>query len=490
MQFEIAVSAIQGGRGYQEDSWRLSALNGQDATSHAAGNGVQLSGGALVVVADGMGGEGGGEEASRVVAEAFTAAYFADGGGAQPAEDQLRVSLAASNAALVSAKKRGSTMNERSGTTLIAGCIKDDLLSFVSVGDSSIWRFRDDEAHRVNIAHERAVDLDVAAANMDTEEAWGYAQADLQRHMISAAVMGTPQQAHEVQVATRRILPNDVLVFATDGIETLSPMHLQRVVPLLLKKYGNAASLAGALTRMVERLGRRDQDNTTIMVIRAIGDERTQLGPFPAATQQTSVGYALPEARPAAAADGSGLFRRQNLILAAVAVFGFTLAGGALYGFTKWRTPVTPVVQKESPPPPVVPAPPEQTALPPESGRAVTIGGGNKSAPPPKKADTPVEAPNGDNGAAKTTEKPNNGEEFFPTEPNAKSSESDPPKPPATLVDPAPAQPARPNQPAGAGGGGTGRGKEKEKAGNSGGPASNRPVPKPPVREPATPQSQ
>jgi hypothetical protein len=151
----------------------------------------------------------------------------------------------------------------------VAGVFARSSLVFVSVGDSSIWRFRENEVHRVNITHERAAEMDVRAAEIGTDEAWSLALGDEQRSSITSAVMGSSIQ--KKQIAHRPVADGDILIFAGDGIETLSLEHLRSAVPALGAQ-GGAAAIANGLAAMIDRTGGKSQDNATLVVVRATAD--------------------------------------------------------------------------------------------------------------------------------------------------------------------------------------------------------------------------
>ncbi|MBS4081991.1 MAG: hypothetical protein KGZ73_00440, partial [Rhizobiales bacterium] len=62
MKFHAAARAIPGSKNTQEDAFRVFDVKGEDASGIAASDaGVALSGGGLVMVADGIGGYVGGD---------------------------------------------------------------------------------------------------------------------------------------------------------------------------------------------------------------------------------------------------------------------------------------------------------------------------------------------------------------------------------------------------------------------------------------------
>ncbi len=69
MKFQAAARAIRGSKDTQEDAWRVYDAKGGDAGEIAASDaGVTLSGGGLLLVADGIGGHYGGDVAAPVFA--------------------------------------------------------------------------------------------------------------------------------------------------------------------------------------------------------------------------------------------------------------------------------------------------------------------------------------------------------------------------------------------------------------------------------------
>ena len=78
MKFQAAARAIRGSQDVQEDAYRVYDAKGGDAGEIAGSDaGVALSGGGLVLVADGIGGHYGGDIASSITADTFGRTYFA-----------------------------------------------------------------------------------------------------------------------------------------------------------------------------------------------------------------------------------------------------------------------------------------------------------------------------------------------------------------------------------------------------------------------------
>jgi hypothetical protein len=77
------------------------------------------------------------------------------------------------------------------------------------------------------------------------------------------------------QIAARKILPGDVLIFSSDGLETLSWVQIQNFVRELLPR--GVAAVADGLIKAVDGIGgnRNYQDNATLIVIQADGGQTT-----------------------------------------------------------------------------------------------------------------------------------------------------------------------------------------------------------------------
>jgi serine/threonine protein phosphatase PrpC len=274
MIFEVAARSIVGERNYQEDAFRVFTLLGGDVAPAVSAQGSSGAyDGVLVLVADGMGGEGGGEVSSRTVADTFAKEFFAHDGGL---DRRLADSLDRANEMLREKKRVDPGIPTNAGTTLVVGVLTGDHLAFLSVGDSLVYRFRDEEIHKVNADHESASTLDFQALRENSIEAWDRARTSQYRRHIMSAVMG--HDIHLRQVADRRVLPGDVLVFASDGLETLSLENLRVFVPHLMKQPGGVAAVADGLVGAIERIKERSQDNTTMVVVHCRESGTTTIG--------------------------------------------------------------------------------------------------------------------------------------------------------------------------------------------------------------------
>ena len=103
----------------------------------------------LLVLADGMGGHAGGDVASGLVVEHFFKAYINSHANIPEA---LRNSLNSANEQLANAVVETPELRGM-GTTLIGCVIRENLMYWVSVGDSPMWVLRNGALQRINADH-------------------------------------------------------------------------------------------------------------------------------------------------------------------------------------------------------------------------------------------------------------------------------------------------------------------------------------------------
>jgi PPM family protein phosphatase len=166
--------------------------------------------GRLAVVADGMGGYEGGQEASRLAVETLVEVYR-DFGGDDP------------QAALVEALQAAhEQIREYSfahpglrgmGTTCTAAAIVQDLLYYVHVGDTRLYLIRDGQITRVTRDHSYVGRL-VESGMISAEEAENHPQ----RNILTAALGTNPDLIMDSPGQPEPLRPEDVLLICSDGL--------------------------------------------------------------------------------------------------------------------------------------------------------------------------------------------------------------------------------------------------------------------------------
>lgn len=212
----------------------------------------------VLLVADGMGGHAGGATASRTAIKAFGAA-FRDTRGA--ISERLEDSLRSANRSVAIAAGEHPYLAGM-GTTLVSAHITDGrFLRWLSVGDSPMWRLSNGKLMRLNRDHSMTPLLrQLVELGYMTP---GEAAMDRRNHRLRSVVMGADIPLIDLQDDAVKLEPGDVLIVASDGIETLGENEIAAVA------VANATSPAAMVTALLgavraKRMPR--QDNATVVV--------------------------------------------------------------------------------------------------------------------------------------------------------------------------------------------------------------------------------
>lgn len=260
----------QGQRDYQEDDYGLlDARSEQNDEEHT-----------VIVVADGMGGHSNGAQASAIATETFIDHYQKVVGDIN---QRLLQSLEAANQGIAEAISRDPALDNM-GTTLVAAVIAGTELHWISVGDSPMWIYRDGNLTQLNADHSMAPLLqDMVAAGKITEEE---AATDPGRNSLLAALMGKELELIDRPDTPYGLLPGDLLILASDGLQSLSQAQLSAV--LAQQEGGSAASISQALMDAAIALDNPGQDNITVATYRMperLSEQGEETGEESAATE-------------------------------------------------------------------------------------------------------------------------------------------------------------------------------------------------------------
>jgi PPM family protein phosphatase len=250
--FEHAARASRGARSYQEDTAEVRAGEVGSAVALAA------------VLADGMGGHAGGALASGLACKFFLHGFTSSSGDI-PARLQEALELA--NDAITKEVAENPALSGM-GCTLVGAAFGASGLEWVSVGDSPLFLVREGEIVLLNEDHSLAPEIDKLAAA--GRMSWEAAKADPRRHFLRSALTGS-----EIDLVDRSRRPlalqaGDVVILASDGIQTLPQADILRVVEERAAEGPDA--VAERLLAAVEAAGETYQDNTTVVVVRVRGD--------------------------------------------------------------------------------------------------------------------------------------------------------------------------------------------------------------------------
>ena len=215
--------------------------------------------GTLLVVADGMGGEGGGNVASAVAMDAFIEHSLLEMpwlSSGSPEGDALLCAdvgrfLVACQAQLVAVAER-KQLPRRLGTTLTAAYVQGPRVMIVHVGDTRAYLCRASRLQRLTHDHTLGAAIADAAGTPGAGDALS--------HVLVNAIGGSGDKPRAELVATA-ISPGDRLLLCSDGLHgTLDDARIAAIL-------GSAETANAAVEALVnEVLARGAPDNVTAVV--------------------------------------------------------------------------------------------------------------------------------------------------------------------------------------------------------------------------------
>lgn len=249
---EIAVRTDPGlVRGHNEDSVFANPVRG------------------LVILADGMGGYNAGEVASGMatsfLASAMETSFFdtfptadAVSGGQSFASACLRESIEKANQAIYNAA--GSDPDFAGmGTTLVSGLFHDNCLTVAHVGDSRLYRLRD-EALSVMTRDHSLLQEQIDCGMISPEEA----RFSQNKNLVTRALGVDP--AVDPEINEFPVLPGDLYLFCSDGLNDMLPD--EEIALALQMLAANPALAATQLVQMANDNGGRD--NVSVIVVKVL----------------------------------------------------------------------------------------------------------------------------------------------------------------------------------------------------------------------------
>lgn len=251
LNYDIAGDQIDGSRDYQEDAFLITHLNSAEDDHQA-----------LVVVADGMGGHAAGNVASNMAVQAFNkyvSSHFPTD-GISSISDILHTSIIKANDALKETIAETAALSGM-GCTIVGILLNKGKLWWASVGDSHLYLIRGETITKLNADHSYGAFLDHMAKTGE------YVEADpsLSRNMLISVLTGSDITEIDTPARPFELQPGDSLIVASDGLDTLAP----HAVITQVNQATDAREAATSLLKAVEDMQSPNQDNTTIINIRA-----------------------------------------------------------------------------------------------------------------------------------------------------------------------------------------------------------------------------
>lgn len=204
--------SMPGRRIYNEDS----------AAALVCANGTQSNIG-LAVVADGVGGNAGGEIASPVavagvlthIPSAILTGFEAFCGAEELLRDAVR-------AAAVAVERSTTDECPEMGTTLAVALVHESTVYSAGIGDSRVYLLRGSRIHQLTRDDSYVEEL-VAAGLLSSDEARGHPMDN-----VITRCIGSGEFSAEVDVVKHELLPGDAIVVTSDGCHKLVDRLLVR----------------------------------------------------------------------------------------------------------------------------------------------------------------------------------------------------------------------------------------------------------------------
>ncbi|MFT5395901.1 MAG: serine/threonine protein phosphatase PrpC [Gammaproteobacteria bacterium] len=221
----------------------------------------------IVILADGMGGYKAGEVASAL---AVTNILFGITNGLKKLKggqiDEsmgffnesllIRDSIIHANSVIYNSAK-ADPQCQGMGTTIVVGLFHNNVLSIAHVGDSRLYRLRNNELQQITKDHSLIQEL-IDRGLYTTEEA----HANTPKNLVTRA-MGIEADVN-VDVVEEAVLADDIYLLCSDG---LTDLVKDEEIHLTLSKYSaNLAQTADELVKFANKRG--GKDNTSIILVR------------------------------------------------------------------------------------------------------------------------------------------------------------------------------------------------------------------------------
>ncbi len=221
----------------------------------------------IVILADGMGGYKAGEVASAL---AVTNILFGISNGLKKLKSGqideatgfcnesilIRDAITHANSVIYNTAK-ADPQCQGMGTTIVVGLFHNNVLSIAHVGDSRLYRIRNNELQQVTKDHSLIQEL-IDRGLYTAEEA----HANTPKNLVTRA-MGIEADV-DVDVVEEVVLPDDIYLLCSDG---LTDLVKDEEIHLTLSKYSaNLAQTADELVKFANKRG--GKDNTSIILVR------------------------------------------------------------------------------------------------------------------------------------------------------------------------------------------------------------------------------
>jgi protein phosphatase len=211
--------------------------------------------GRFFIVADGMGGHAGGEEASRIAAETIREFLLENWDAALQPDDMLEKALLKANQAIIK-NQRAHPERADMGTTVVVVMFPDEGQPWCAhIGDSRLYRWRHDQLDQITEDH-TWISQAVKSGLLTTEQARRHPW----RHVL-AQCLGR-EELEEIGIQPLEVQAGDQLLLCSDGLtEELAD---EEIAPFFQPDQ-TCETVVTALVKAAKEEG--GQDNITVVLV-------------------------------------------------------------------------------------------------------------------------------------------------------------------------------------------------------------------------------
>lgn len=215
--------------------------------------------GRFFIVADGMGGHAGGQEASQIATQAIQDYLDERWSSNEEPSTLLKEALLRANQAILQDQRQHPERSDM-GTTAVILMFRDDQPWCAHVGDSRLYRLRGAKLEQITEDHTW-----IARAMRGGEITPDQARVHPWRHVL-AQCLGR-EDIHQIDIQSLQVQPGDRLLLCSDGLtEELS----DQAIATQLKAIRACEKAATALINAAKDRGGRDNITVVIVVIDAL----------------------------------------------------------------------------------------------------------------------------------------------------------------------------------------------------------------------------
>ncbi|HAN75862.1 MAG TPA: serine/threonine protein phosphatase [Planktothrix sp. UBA8407] len=214
--------------------------------------------GRFFIVADGMGGHAGGQEASLIATQTIKEHILKHWDSSKKSDTILNDAFVAANKALLDDQDKHPERSDM-GTTAVVALFRDqDSPWFANVGDSRLYRLRGHQLEQ--ITEDQTWVAQAVKRNALTHD---QARSHPWRHVLSQCL--GREDLSEISIAQMDVQPGDCLLLCSDGLTEEVP---DGIIASHLKLIRSCDTAATALIKAAK--DREGKDNITVIVV-AVG---------------------------------------------------------------------------------------------------------------------------------------------------------------------------------------------------------------------------